>query len=416
MQVVPAGPGGRAGGSLDPAVGLGHNGTKLDQWSCPDGLWRPDMLTIGIRDLAHPASLDSALATSHGFVQLAPGALSCSVSSWLDFPNTQDADWTVTGGNQVRPIGPLGCTFLRDVSVTGSGYFFSEGRFIREHTHTSDVALQWLNQPDFPDNPFTTPRTNHITIDEPVLLVFGPGANIFGHWLLDFLPRIDVAQRLLGARLDPFVLLLPQDAPSWVERMIGFFCGIGPERIRRFNRMKDQVLCREVCLPSFAHNGDYAFHTLLRDFYQGIAAPATAASGRRICLSRRNQEKHTHSYWRIFEAREALERKAVAHGFEIVQPELLDFADQVALFHSAGCILGEHGSGMHAAVFANPGTLVATIGANNDIQFKIAGAFGHRSLCMRRLQTLEDVPGKPTRFTASEDDLERLLAKIDDVI
>lgn len=368
--------------------------------------------TVDINDLVVPSTLDTAIQMWCNFVELCPKAISASIAPRWELQNSADSEWAMSAGLVGSQVKPLGCYFLRDIEVNGSGYIFSSGSFVKENVHTSIIAQNWLEQPDFPDNPLVRPRERRVVIDEPVLLVFGPGSSIFGHWLMDFLPRIMVAQRLLKDRMDSFVLLLPADAPGWVPQMITHFCGIAPERIRTYDRMEETVLCRTACLPKFAHNGDYALHPIMRDFYDTFVSSQSSAPTRRICLSRRNQELHTYSYWRIFEARDIFERLAIKNGFEIVQPELLDFTAQVDLFRSANCIVGEHGSGMHASVFANPGTTVATIGANNGIQFQIGATFDHHLVCMRRLEVLEDVPGRRFRFTANQNDLESFLARL----
>jgi capsular polysaccharide biosynthesis protein len=251
-----------------------------------------------------------------------------------------------------------------------------------------------------------------------VLLVFGPGSNVYGHWLLDFMPRIVIAQQLLGVALDDFVLPLPSDTPDWVVRMIHTFCGIEPGRFRYYSRHDDLVICRRACLPSYAHSGkpgDYAPHPLMRVFYDQFGNPGAPRIKRRICLSRRDQERHTLGVRRIFEARETMERMAVARGFEIVQPEQLSFPEQIELIRSANCILGEHGSGMHAAVLADPGTIVATVGAWNRHQLNIAAAFEQRSICMMRHEVIQGWDNTPFRFTVTEDDLTGLLEMIDTV-
>ena len=104
---------------------------------------------------------------------------------------------------------------------------------------------------------------------------------------------------------------------------------------------------------------------------------------------------------------------AVARGFELVQPEELSFPEQVELFRSASCVLGEHGSGVHAAVFADPGTIVATVGAWNKHQLNISAAFQQRSICLQRHQVIQDWEKPPFRFTVTEDDLAGLLDMID---
>lgn len=376
-----------------------------------------DVPTVGIGELAPACSLVDALHSWRGFAELAPASQSRVTIPYLILPGGPDEDWA---WNQVADysLAPIGCSFLRDLEVCGGGYLFHEGRFVREFVNISDVALGWLKQPDFFDNPLTQPRMNRVVIEEPVLLVFGPGSSIYGHWLLDFMPRIVIAQQLLGEVLDDFVLPLPSDTPDWVVRMIQTFCGIEPHRFRFYARHEDLLVCRRVCLPSYAHGGkrgDYMLHPLMREFYDQFGNPGASRTKRRICLSRRSQERHTLGTWRIFEARETMERMAMARGFEIVQPEELSFPEQVELFRSASCILGEHGSGMHAAVFADPGTIVATVGAWNKHQFNIAAAFEHRSICMNRYQVIQTWDKPPFRFTATEADLAGLLAMIDTI-
>ena len=293
---------------------------------------------------------------------------------------------------------------------------FHEGRFVREFVNISETALRWLGQPDLGDSPLTHPRTNRVVIEDPALIVFGPGFNIYGHWLLDFMPRIFVARQILGSALDDYVLPLPSDSPDWVPELMQTFCGIQPDRFRYYSRLDDLVVCRRACLPSYAHcgkRGDYALHPLVRTFYDQFGNSGAPRVKRRICLSRRSQELQTNGKWRIFGARELMEQMAVARGFEIVRPETLDFSRQVEMFRSADCILGEHGSGMHAAVFADPGTVVATIGAWNRHQYYIADAFEHRAIGMNRLQVSQNWETPPFRFTATEEDLGELMDMID---
>lgn len=371
--------------------------------------------TVGISELAPARPVAEALALWNGFVELAPASLNRATLPYLVLPNSPDENWRWDWVPE-QSLAPLGCSFVRDLELVGSGYLFHRGRFVREFVNISDVALRWLQQPEFFDNPFTHPRTNRVVIEEPVLLVFGPGSNVYGHWLLDFMPRIVIARQLMGATADDFVLPLPSDTPDWVVRMIHTFCGIDPGRFRYYSRNDDLVICRRACLPSYAHSGtpgDYAPHPLMRTFYDQFGNPGAPRTKRRICLSRRDQERHTLGVRRIFEQRETMERMAVARGFEIVQPEQLSFPEQVELFRSAKCILGEHGSGMHAAVFADPGTIVATVGAWNRHQFNIASAFGQRSICMMRHQVIQGWDNTPFRFAVTEDDLAGLLEMIE---
>ncbi len=374
-----------------------------------------DIPTVGIGELAPARPLGEVLNDWAGFAELVPASLGGFATPYLILRDSADENWKWDQVSQY-PLGPVGCSFVRDLEVSGTGYLFHEGRFVREFVNLSETALRWLGQPEVDDNPLIRPRSNRVVIDEPVLMVFGPGCGTYGHWLLDFLPRIFIAKQLLGRALDDFVLPLPSDLPAWAVRMVPFFCGIAPSRFRFFSRHDDLLLCRRACLPSYAHGGMYAPHPLMRTFYEQFDHPDTPRPKRRICISRRDQEALAGDSGRVFEARAMMERMAVAQGFELVQPERLSFPEQIALFRSASCILGEHGSGMHGAVFADPGTIVAVVRApQRNHQLKIAAAFEHRFICMNRIRVTKGTLSAPIRFTATEDDLTGLLAMIESV-
>jgi hypothetical protein len=374
-----------------------------------------DIPTIGIGELAPPRPLAEALIGWNGFAQLAPASQGGFESPYLILRNSPDEYWKWDRMPQY-PLGPVGCSFLHDLEISGSGYLFHQGRFVREFVNLSDTALRWLDQPEVDDNPLIRPRTNRVVINDPVLMVFGPGCGTYGHWLLDFMPRMFIARQLLGSALDDFVLPLPSDLPAWVAPMLRTFCGIDPGRFRYFSRYDDLLVCRRACLPSYAHGGMYTPHPLMRVFYEQFGSPGTPRQKRPICISRRHQEALAGDNGRIFEAGATMERMAIARGFEIVQPELLSFPEQVELFRSASCILGEHGSGMHGAVFADPDTVVAVVRApERNHQLKIAAAFEHKFICMNRIQVTRGTLSAPLRFTATDDDLAALFAMIDSV-
>lgn len=69
-----------------------------------------------------------------------------------------------------------------------------------------------------------------------------------------------------------------------------------------------------------------------------------------------------------------------AIGFMVVEPELLAFEDQVALFASATVIVGLGGAGLFNAVFAKPGTKLVTIEASNAFIHNHANLFSSLSL------------------------------------
>ena len=336
-------------------------------------------------DLRH---LADALSDFNGYVPVIDRRASAvSKPHWI----LRDGPWQSYQNVEPVDVGPLGASFRRDVTLCGSGYIFLENRFLKENTHTSEIALQWLENADFPDNPLTHPLVNDIEIIEPVLIVFGPGYPIYGHWLLDYLPRIVIAQRVLGEHFSSFVIPLPEDVPEWLFSLLRFFCGVERSQIRLYNRSTDRLLCRKACLPDFGHDGNYALHPFVTDFYSSFKPDSINALKRRICVSRLQVENDTRSKWRVFESRDLFEKMAVARGYEIVYPENLDFKEQIAVFSEADIIVGEFGSAVHNAIFSGSDVRIGCFPLNNSIQTQIGNARGHHNIYVDRYrQTIDD--------------------------
>ena len=172
-----------------------------------------------------------------------------------------------------------------------------------------------------------------------------------------------------------------------------FFCGIPATQLLRYERGTEELVLAKACLPSFAHNGEYVLHSFMPRFYDRILPRKISNTPRRICISRRNMEAGTRGAWRIFETRALFEEIAASRGYEIICPEELDFAKQIALFASASHIVGEHGSGMHSALFAPTGTIVGCIGFSNAIQFLIGAERGHTNVYLSQTDSHKDERG-----------------------
>lgn len=80
-----------------------------------------------------------------------------------------------------------------------------------------------------------------------------------------------------------------------------------------------------------------------------------------------------------------LDELFAAAGFEVVHPELLPIAEQIALVRGADIVAGPSGSALHLAAFADPGTRVLEIGdartqaAPMPTQRTVDAACGHRT-------------------------------------
>ena len=341
---------------------------------------RPDqkieMSTISVAELAAPASAASAWRDWSGFVQLLPGERSRKPPSLIATAEMPNLDWFTHLHGQQADLPPLGCHLIRDAEITGHGYVFSAGRLVTQDVYLHGVARDEVAaRPDL--LPGSDPARECLRIDRPVIEILGPGSPVYGHWLVDFLPRAAIAREVLGDAFDDCQIPLPRDLPDWTVDLLVRFTGFRPENALRYDPGAEFLSCARLCMPSFGHaSGGYFFHSFVRDFYARFVPQRPATRNRRLCLSRRNFEHQTRGVLKGFEQRLHMEQVAVEHGFEIVCPEELSFDQQVALFAEAGIVLGEYGSALHNTLFSPARTIVGSVRYPNSVQTRIAGLMG----------------------------------------
>ncbi len=208
-----------------------------------------------------------------------------------------------------------------------------------------------------------------IDSDEPVLemaeafSLVGSHSWAFGHWMWEFLPRylaaclaglpkmpvvVDAGMpaqhyQSLQALLPPGseVIELPAGNRAQVARL---WVAPTPMYMPQFERMNERFRWD----PLAAHPQRFA--QLLAEMNQRLQV---AASGPAKLYFARREHRH-----RKLDNHAEIEAMAVEHGFEVVYPEDLPFADQVARVRAARHIIGPEGSAMFLGFFARPGTRV----------------------------------------------------------
>jgi capsular polysaccharide biosynthesis protein len=191
-----------------------------------------------------------------------------------------------------------------------------------------------------------------------VAVLCGPAHETYGHWLVDFLPRLWVLHQA-GHDLAALRYLVPADL-----RPFGFallrLCGIRNEQLVLYSHWNEVPRVERLLLPTGLRRGDrlapcFAEATQFWLRRARLALPAPATTGGALFLARPRGSQ------RPLVNRKRIETIAGAHGFAIMRPEDLSFPEQVALFASAGTIAGEYGSALHNAMFAAPGTAVLAL-------------------------------------------------------
>ena len=193
----------------------------------------------------------------------------------------------------------------------------------------------------------------------PHALIVGPGYHIYGHWLVEILPKLGVL-RAAGCDLDRLKLLVPHNIPGFATHMLGLL-GFTEEQLVVFGGPAGDVQVEELLLVSFPHNGvryTGMLHDTVALWRQRIETRHGALSQgsypRRIFLARRGTS-------RPLADRPAVEASFADAGFNVVVPETLPLLEQRRMFAGATAIAGEYGSALHGSLFSPPGTVVCAL-------------------------------------------------------
>lgn len=328
---------------------------------------------IAIDTVVEPTEAELALNRWHGFIPVRPAEAAASGGAVKLINAGESEAWYRHVHGLTADIPALGVAVLDNVTLSGPGYLFRDGAMLSDGSEPYQVARRFAEAEHLPAAALMR-RERQVGVLDPVLLVCGPGHAMWGHWLLDFLPRLAVAQTGLGEMFTRCIIPVPNDTPVWVEALLAHAFGIRKERLLRYDRRRETLLCRRACVPSLAHH-NYFLHSFIADVYRQWAAPV-ADMPRKLFVTRRPfTQAHPNAPHRCAQD-EVFETLAVAHGFTVVAPETLDFATQVTMFSQAEAMIGICGSGMHNALFARQGAVVGQVGMPNAHQSRIAAACG----------------------------------------
>jgi Glycosyltransferase 61 len=213
------------------------------------------------------------------------------------------------------------------------------------------------------------------SIDEPVFCVSQFSMGVYGHFLLEVLPKLLLARELwrLGFRVR---VAFPTDAPP-VSAIVEQF--LDDDQLITYESRSERLRAPLAIFPSLS--GWPKQHGWIVSAIWRLAAALSLAhthasiSGRRLFLSR----QHVQGFKRRTLANEAEAFSIAAqYGFELVHPQELGWEDQIRMFFHASHVIGMECSALHGAMFCPPGTSVIALGRVFGIQSAIAACFGHR--------------------------------------
>jgi capsular polysaccharide biosynthesis protein len=190
------------------------------------------------------------------------------------------------------------------------------------------------------------------------VLLLGNGATVYGHWLIDMLPKFALLEAA-GYDIATLRYLLPTTARPFIRDFLDLL-GIRPEQRIAYDPASECASVDELLVPTMINNG-VRVSRLLRDAVALLTRLIVARVGqlnradtpRRIFLTRSRLGP-----MRGLANRARIEELARQGGFAIVAPETMPLLEQLRLFAGATHIMGEYGSALHGSLFSPSGTVV----------------------------------------------------------
>jgi hypothetical protein len=197
-------------------------------------------------------------------------------------------------------------------------------------------------------------------------------AHVYGHWLLECMPRLLLLRRIAN-QLPACRIVLPLSTASWIVTWIRYV--LPNVEIEIYDHSVEYLQCEKLLLPTQLMYWAHYFHPSLNSLLDELcsSSPQKTNQGESLYVSRVEQ-----SQFRELANRAEIEDIAMSEGLTLVRPETLSIPDQIALFANARLLVGEFGSAMHNALFSPAGTKVLCINWINGVQSRIAQLRRHQ--------------------------------------
>lgn len=253
---------------------------------------------------------------------------------------------------------------LRNVGVVGSGFIIRDGEFVACNAIGLSVGQCFHSQKS---GDVALDKKQKITkINKAVFLITLAPA-VYGHWIVDFLPKIALL-KMAGLDIHKLTYLVGSGVPEFGLRWLALL-GIRPEQFLKYDEQCEFVAVEELLVPTNARAGSRTSGVFRQCIDEMMAlvdrfSPTEDAGPQyeKIFISRSRAGRDG----RFMTNRDEIEGLAQESGYHIVYPEKLPILDQINLFRSAKSVIGEYGSGLHGTIFSAAGIDVCCLRAASE--------------------------------------------------
>lgn len=269
---------------------------------------------------------------------------------------------------------PVHCYYAQNAIVSGSGELWVDGALLCSRELMPEYAFRILELDRGGSQELQKRRELPVRrIEQPCVSLVGHGTYIYGHFLLEMLPRLLVARAALAATELRTSILLSFDSPSWLLKILTNDLRVSQRDLEFFDPATERIELRKAILPELLYNDD-GFHPAAARMVAQLTDELVGepnSTAQRIFVSRVGFVNQRH------DQRKCLNEPALAriaeheHGFVPVPIETLPWAQQIGVFLSSRIVAGLFGSGLHNAFFSPAGTRIGAVGRWNLMQSHI---------------------------------------------
>ncbi|MGU3454592.1 glycosyltransferase family 61 protein [Methylobacterium fujisawaense] len=284
-------------------------------------------------------------------------------------------------GKTPRIVSDVGFYFLKNCSIRGRGFpMLGNKRFYAPDLIPSWVESEINNALRTEFDPSVERRLRYFS--GTTISLFSESYPVFGHWLVDMIPKIWLFSSCFGESLNDVKFLIPSDIPDFGLEILSEVFGLDNSKFLFFDIENEIPVLERAILPSLMHN-DYVFHPSASRAFSFVLEKCRIKYGEfsikspdKIFVSRHKFRSQSISSIRQMQNEDEILSIARNEGFAIVSPEDFSFPDKVNLFSRAQVIAGEYGSGLHLSVFSPPGSRTLCIRPATDVQSNLAAVRG----------------------------------------
>jgi hypothetical protein len=206
---------------------------------------------------------------------------------------------------------------------------------------------------------------------DDMVLYSGPGFDIYGHQLLDYLPKARLIQSSSILCGMPVYQQQPKQWAAELQAMIRF----DPARIT--GKESQLTFHKNLYVPTYSR----VWAVADEHYLSGVVADLKYAAARTAAVPPENTGNLfiSRAKWapnKRSDSTEHLEAQCLDLGISVIHPETASLVEQIRLFQGSRFVMGEDGSALHSIVFADqpPKLMVIDTGRKNLLHMAVAAA------------------------------------------